>query len=26
VEGQALASSPFNAGGVLVRGIRLKDL
>ena len=23
VEGQALASSPFNAGGVLVRGIRL---
>jgi lipoprotein-releasing system permease protein len=26
VEGQALASSPFNSGGVLVRGIRLKDL
>jgi lipoprotein-releasing system permease protein len=26
VEGQALASSPFNAGGVLVRGIRLADL
>src|SRR5665213_3183676 len=26
VEGQAMASSPFNAGGVLVRGIRLKDL
>jgi lipoprotein-releasing system permease protein len=26
VEGQALASSPFNAGGVLVRGIRLRDL
>src|SRR3569623_294406 len=26
VEGQALASSPFNAGGVLVRGIRLKAL
>jgi lipoprotein-releasing system permease protein len=26
VEGQALASSPFNAGGVLVRGIRLMDL
>jgi lipoprotein-releasing system permease protein len=26
VEGQALGSSPFNAGGVLVRGIRLKDL
>jgi lipoprotein-releasing system permease protein len=26
VEGQALASSPFNAGGVLVRGIRLKDM
>ena len=26
VEGQALASSPFNAGGVLVRGIRLKDI
>src|SRR5712671_4961321 len=26
VEGQALASSPFNAAGVLVRGIRLKDL
>jgi lipoprotein-releasing system permease protein len=26
VEGQALASSPFNAGGVLVRGIRLQDL
>mgnify|MGYP002631051612 FL=1 len=26
VEGQALASSPFNAGGVLVRGIRLKEL
>jgi lipoprotein-releasing system permease protein len=26
VEGQALASSPFNAGGVLVRGIRLTDL
>src|SRR5579875_3371336 len=23
VDGQALASSPFNAGGVLVRGIRL---
>jgi lipoprotein-releasing system permease protein len=26
VEGQALASSPFNAGGVLVRGLRLQDL
>jgi len=26
VEGQALASSPFNAGGVLVRGIRVGDL
>jgi lipoprotein-releasing system permease protein len=26
VEGQALASSPFNASGVLVRGIRLADL
>jgi lipoprotein-releasing system permease protein len=26
VEGQALASSPFNAGGVLVRGMRLGDL
>jgi lipoprotein-releasing system permease protein len=26
VEGQALASSPFNSGGVLVRGIRLEDL
>ncbi|MBV9347689.1 MAG: lipoprotein-releasing ABC transporter permease subunit [Pseudolabrys sp.] len=26
VEGQALASSPYNSGGVLVRGIRLKDL
>src|SRR5687768_8353569 len=26
VEGQALASSPFNAGGVLVRGMRLVDL
>ena len=26
VEGQALASSPFNAGGVLIRGIRLADL
>jgi len=26
VEGQALASSPFNSGGVLVRGIRLDDL
>ena len=26
VEGQALASSPFNAGGVLIRGIRLTDL
>jgi lipoprotein-releasing system permease protein len=26
VEGQALASSPFNAGGVLVRGIRLMDM
>ncbi len=26
VEGQALASSPFNAGGVLVRGTRLADL
>src|SRR3989304_3253477 len=25
-EGQALASSPFNAGGVLIRGIRLMDL
>ena len=24
VEGQALASSPFNSGGVLVRGIRLR--
>jgi lipoprotein-releasing system permease protein len=26
VEGQALASSPFNAGGVLIRGIRQMDL
>jgi lipoprotein-releasing system permease protein len=26
VEGQALASSPFNAAGVLVRGIRAADL
>ena len=26
VEGQALASSPFNASGVLVRGIRVRDL
>jgi lipoprotein-releasing system permease protein len=26
VEGQALASSPFNASGVLVRGIRERDL
>ena len=26
VEGQALASSPFNASGVLVRGIRSNDL
>jgi lipoprotein-releasing system permease protein len=26
VEGQALASSPFNSGGVLIRGIRLQDL
>ena len=26
VEGQALASSPFNANGVLVRGIRAPDL
>jgi lipoprotein-releasing system permease protein len=26
VEGQALASSPFNASGVLVRGIRARDL
>src|SRR5262249_5541382 len=26
VEGQALASSPFNASGVLVRGIRSDDL
>ncbi|MFT0861641.1 lipoprotein-releasing ABC transporter permease subunit [Ancylobacter sp. G4_0304] len=26
IEGQALASSPFNAGGVLVRGISEKDL
>jgi lipoprotein-releasing system permease protein len=26
VEGQALASSPFNAGGVLVRGVRSEDL
>ena len=26
VEGQALASSPFHAGGVLVRGIRESDL
>jgi lipoprotein-releasing system permease protein len=26
VEGQALASSPFNASGVLIRGIRLQDL
>ena len=26
VEGQALASSPFNSGGVLIRGIRLMDL
>src|SRR5687767_14834202 len=26
VEGQALASSPFNASGVLVRGVRSDDL
>src|SRR3972149_457726 len=26
VEGQALASSPFNASGVLVRGVRSADL
>ena len=26
VEGQALASSPFHAGGVLVRGVRSQDL
>jgi lipoprotein-releasing system permease protein len=26
VEGQALASSPFHAGGVLVRGVREEDL
>ena len=26
VEGQALASSPFHAGGVLVRGMREKDM
>jgi lipoprotein-releasing system permease protein len=26
VEGQALASSPFNSGGVLVRGMRARDL
>jgi lipoprotein-releasing system permease protein len=26
VEGQALASSPFNSGGVLVRGMRAEDL
>src|SRR6478752_1371646 len=26
VEGQALASSPFNASGVLVRGVRASDL
>jgi lipoprotein-releasing system permease protein len=26
VEGQALASSPFNASGVLVRGVRVADL
>ena len=26
VEGQALASSPFNASGVLVRGLRVRDL
>jgi len=26
VEGQALASSPFNSAGVLVRGMRAKDL
>jgi lipoprotein-releasing system permease protein len=26
VEGQALASSPFNASGVLVRGVRAEDL
>jgi lipoprotein-releasing system permease protein len=26
VEGQALASSPFNASGVLVRGMRVRDL
>src|SRR6266849_5364735 len=26
VEGQALASSPFNSAGVLVRGIRVDDL
>src|SRR3954470_13384660 len=26
VEGQALASSPFNSAGVLVRGVRVNDL
>src|SRR5262250_1523808 len=26
VQGQALASSPFNAAGVLVRGVRVADL
>src|ERR1700758_5368172 len=26
VEGQALASSPFNSSGVLVRGVRARDL
>src|SRR3954467_7177162 len=26
VEGQALGSSPFNAGGVLVRGVRSADI
>src|SRR6516162_298422 len=26
VEGQALASSPFNSAGVLVRGMRARDL
>ena len=26
VEGQALASSPFNAGGVLIRGVRAQEL
>uniref|UniRef100_UPI001953DD70 hypothetical protein n=1 Tax=Klebsiella pneumoniae TaxID=573 RepID=UPI001953DD70 len=26
VEGQALATSPFNGGGVIVRGMRAADL